>query len=102
MFSPSAIADLLACQHLTALNRAAAAGEIKAPYFADPTLELLIRLGDAHEQHFLSQLKEGGLRIVEIPTDGSRASAATLTIEAIRSGVDAVYQPAFLDNDCYG
>jgi hypothetical protein len=42
MFSPTSIADFLACQHLTALNRAEAAEQIKRPYFPDPTLELLI------------------------------------------------------------
>ncbi|HYJ87201.1 MAG TPA: hypothetical protein VEW46_14160 [Pyrinomonadaceae bacterium] len=38
MFSPTSIANFLACQHLTALNRAEAAGEIKKPFFADPGL----------------------------------------------------------------
>jgi hypothetical protein len=55
MFSPTAIADFLACRHLTALNRAAAAaGEIKKPKFADPGLELLIKLGLAHELHVIN------------------------------------------------
>ena len=56
MFSPTSIANFLACQHLTALNRAEAAGEIKRPFFADPGLDLLINLGEAHEQAYLNQL----------------------------------------------
>ncbi|MFY9621212.1 MAG: TM0106 family RecB-like putative nuclease [Pyrinomonadaceae bacterium] len=102
MFSPTSIADFLACQHLTALNRAAAAEQIKRPYFADPGLELLIRLGNAHEQKYLAELAEQGLTIVEIPTDGSRRDAAAATIEAIRSGADVIYQPVFLDDQWYG
>src|SRR6266702_282313 len=100
MFSPTSIANFLACQHLTALNRAEAAGQIKRPYFADPSLDLLIRLGQAHEQSYLTKLTEQGLAIVEIPTDGSRRDAAARTIEAIRGGADVVYQATFLDEEC--
>ncbi len=55
MFSPTSIANFLACQHLTALDRAADAKEIRRPYFADPLLDFLIRLGEAHEQAYLTQ-----------------------------------------------
>ena len=65
MFSPTAIADFLACRHLTALNRAAAAGQIKKPMFADPGLELLIKLGQAHEDAYLRELTEAGLQICD-------------------------------------
>jgi hypothetical protein len=81
MFSPTSIANFLACQHLTALNRAEAAGEIKKPFFPDPGLDLLIKLGEAHEQAYLAQLTEQGLTIIEIPTDGSRREAATRTVD---------------------
>lgn len=102
MFSPTSIADFLACQHLTALNRAEAAGEIKKPFFADPLLDFLIKLGQAHEQTYLTQLADQGLTIVEIPTDGSRRDAAVRTVEAIRGGADVIYQATFLDDQGYG
>lgn len=102
MFSPTAIANFLACQHLTALNRARDAGEIKKPFFADPMLDFLIRLGDAHEQAYLTRLTEQGLTIVEIPIDGSRRDAAVRTVEAIRGGADVIYQATFLDDQWYG
>ncbi len=102
MFSPTSIANFLACQHLTALNRAEAAGEIKKPFFADPGLDLLIKLGQAHEQAYLTHLTEQGLRIVEIPTDGSRRDAAARTVEALRGGADVIYQATFLDDQWYG
>src|SRR6266850_3719009 len=102
MFSPTSIANFLACQHLTALDRAEAAGQIKRPYFPDPGLDLLIRLGQAHEQAYLTELTEQGLTIVEIPTDGSRQDAAARTVEAIRGGADVIYQATFLDDQWYG
>lgn len=102
MFSPTSIANFLACPHLTALNRAEAVGELKKPFFADPSLDLLIKLGQAHEQAYLAQLTEQGLRIVEIPTDVSRRDAAARTVEAIRGGAEAIYQASFLDDQWYG
>src|SRR6266480_7892329 len=107
MFSPTSIANFLACQHLTALNRAAAVGEIKRPFFADPLLDFLIKLGEAHELAYLTQLTKQGLTIVEIPaveipTDGSRRDAAARTVEAIRGGADVIYQATFLDDQWYG
>src|SRR5882724_6314692 len=99
MFSPTSIANFLACQHLTALDRAEAVGEIKRPFFADPSLELLIKLGEAHEQAYLTQLTDQGLTIVEIPTDGSRRDAAERTVEAIRGGAEVIYQATFVDDN---
>ena len=102
MFSPTSIANFLACQHLTALNRAEEAGQIKRPFFADPVLDFLIKLGQAHEQAYLTQLTEQGLTVVEIPTDDSRRDAAARTVEAIRGGADVIYQATFLDDQWYG
>jgi predicted RecB family nuclease len=103
MFSPSAIADFLACQHLTALNRAAKGGEIKKPYFADPGLELLQKLGLAHEQRYLKQLEnERRLNIVSVPDGLSWSDAATKTVEAMRAGAEGIYQASFMTGEWYG
>lgn len=102
MLSATAIANFLACQHLTTLDRAEAAGEIKKDFFPDPGLELLIQLGFKHEQAYLTGLQEKGLDIVEIPTDMSRTDAVAATIAALHEGVDVVYQPVFEDGDWYG
>ena len=97
MFSPTSIADFLACQHLTALNRAEAAGQIKRPFFADPGLDLLIRLGLAHEEAYLRHLaEEQNLQIVRIPGDVPLKDAAAQTIAAIRGGAEVIYQATFL------
>ncbi len=100
MFSPSAIADFLACQHLAALERAVRGGEIKRPYqFADPGVEVLRKLGLDHEEKFLGRLREQGKEVVTIPDEVSRSEKVRRTIEAMRAGVDVVYQGSFLTGE---
>jgi predicted RecB family nuclease len=100
MLTPSKIADFLACQHLMTLDCAAARGEIKKPFFADPGVDLLKELGLKHEEHYLRELRQvQGFQVVEIP---SSADAAERTIEALRQGVDAVYQAVFQQGPWYG
>jgi predicted RecB family nuclease len=97
MFSPTSIADFLACQHLTALNRAYAEGKIKKPFFADPGLDLLIRLGLAHEQEYLRCLtEERGLEVAKIPEGLAWTDAAAQTVAAIQRGAEVIYQATFL------
>ena len=68
MFSATDIANFLACHHLTALDREEAAGEIRKPFFSDPGIELLRKLGLQHEQAYLHSLGEQqAAEIVEIP-----------------------------------
>src|SRR5258708_26809038 len=102
MLSATAIANFLTCQHLTALDRAEAAGELKKDFFPDPGLELLIRLGFEHEQAYLKSLREEGVGIVEIPTETSRADAVAPTIAALDEGAERGYQPVFVDGHSYG
>src|SRR6266542_749858 len=102
MFSPSAIADFLACQHLSVLNRAAKAGEIKKPYFPDPGVELLRKLGHAHEQRYFNQLIERGVEVFTVPDGLSWSDAAVKTVEAMRAGAPAIYQASVLSNEWYG
>jgi uncharacterized protein len=102
MLSATRIANFLACKHLTTLDRAEAAHEIKRDFFPDPGLELLTQLGLEHEKVYLQSLKDQGLEIVEISTETSDAEAIAATIAALYRGVDAVYQPVFKEGDWYG
>jgi hypothetical protein len=93
MISATAKANFLACQHIATLDCAEARKEIKKPFFKDPTVDLLQKLGLEHEQRYLRQLAErDGLAIVEIDVSGSWENAVAETTNAIRRGVDAVYQ----------
>ena len=81
MFSASAVTNFLACHHITALESAEARGEIKKPFFNDPAVDLLRKLGLEHEQRFLGELaQKNGSNIVQIDiaTNWERAAAETL------------------------
>jgi len=45
MFSATDVANFLACQHTATLDRAESRKEIKKPFFDDPAIELLQKLG---------------------------------------------------------
>jgi predicted RecB family nuclease len=103
MFSPTSIANFLACPHIITLDRAETAGEIKRPFFPDPALELLIKLGVAHEESYLRYLTEDRrLGVAKIATEGSWQEAAVQTIAAIRSGAEVIYQATFRNDQWRG
>jgi len=103
MFSPTSIANFLACQHLSALNRAESAGQIKRPFFADPGLDLLVKLGLAHEEAYLRHLaEEQNLQIARIPSDISWKDAAAQTVAAICGGAEVIYQATFVTEQWQG
>lgn len=103
MFSPTSLANFLACQHLTALDRAESAGRIKKPFFADPGLELLVKLGLAHEQKYLRYLtEEQKLQVTRIAQGPSWEEAAAETVAAIHNGAQAIYQAAFSSHQWQG
>ncbi|HEY6804278.1 MAG TPA: TM0106 family RecB-like putative nuclease [Pyrinomonadaceae bacterium] len=102
MFSPSAIADFLACSHLTFLEGERELGRIKRPYFADPGKELLSKLGLEHEQKYLGEVKARGLRVVEVPTNVPWTEAAALTRAGMVQGFDVIYQATFLHDQWGG
>ncbi|MGI8732796.1 MAG: TM0106 family RecB-like putative nuclease [Pyrinomonadaceae bacterium] len=108
MFFATDIANFLACQHIAALNREEAEGQIRKIVYADPGAELLRKLGLDHEQKYLNELKARGPKVIEIPTErpaetpgGKRtkvpwSEAAALTREAMVKGANAIYQATFV------
>src|SRR5271167_3030591 len=97
MFSATDISSFLACRHTATLERAESRKEITRPFFADPAVELLRKLGLEHEQRYLRALAADERSIAEIALADPWVVAATQTIEALGQGVDVVYQGAFLD-----
>ena len=102
VFSATDIANFLTCHHLTTLDRLELQGEIRKPIFNDPGADLLRELGLQHEQHYLASLLDRGLNVVEIDKGLPPGEANAQTIEAMRQGVDAIYQGAFLKGRWYG
>ena len=93
IFSPSDLVSHLACEHLTQLNRLAAAGELARPTDDRSEVQLIRDLGDKHELHYLHALRDQGLSVVEIADAKSSSELATRhseTVEAMRSGAAVV------------
>ena len=103
MFSATDVANFLACQHTATLDRAESRKEIKKPFFDDPAIELLQKLGLEHEKQYLRHLIDGkALAVTQIDVGASWHEAASETIRAMRSGAPAIYQATFLDGPWRG
>jgi predicted RecB family nuclease len=101
VLSPTDLTKHQECRHLTRLDLEVADGALSAPEGeVDEQLQLIFDLGMAHEAAYLQSLRAQGLSIVEIAggsgVDGRRRAEAE-TVEAMRSGVDVVYQGTFFD-----
>ncbi len=95
LFSASDIVNFLACRPLTALdcvnlNTALPSAE------DDRSTKLLQDKGFAHESAFIKKLRSEGKQIIEIPEKGSLEERARLTIDAMKSGEEIIFQAAFL------
>jgi predicted RecB family nuclease len=109
VYSATDLVGFLACHHRLALERAAFEGLVDRPERNDPEIDLIAKRGDAHERHYRNELVASGRSVVEIHPDGSIADrgeelrrAAVNTIDALREGVDVVYQATFFNGDWVG
>jgi predicted RecB family nuclease len=103
MFSATDVASFLACQHTATLDRAESRKEIKKPFFTDPAVELLQKLGLEYERQYLCHLTDTeGLAVTQIDVAASWQEAASETIRALRSRAPAIYQATFLDGPWRG
>ena len=101
-FSPSDLTAFLGCEHLTQLDLAVLRGELAKPAFENPEADLVRRKGDEHEAEYLASLHERGLHVEQIPFDFDWTAAAEATANAMRAGVDVVYQACFLEDGWRG
>src|SRR5512142_1564463 len=102
--SATDLVGYLACEHLTELEKAAAAGLTQRPMRPDPELDVIRARGFEHEQRYLADLEAQGRRVTRIELDGSNEDrlaelrrAADETEQAIRRGDDVIYQATFFD-----
>lgn len=94
LFSPSDLIVFLGCRHASLLTRANL-DEKKVQTEEDAGLLLLQKKGYEHERAYVERLKDQGLNVVAIPKDMSLAQRTERSIEAMRSGVDVLYQATF-------
>jgi len=92
--SPSALNRFLACEYRTYLDLLEKRGELDAER-RPPRLQLLLDQGQRHEQAVLDGLLAEGHDVVAIPEDAAVDERARLTLEAMRSGRDVIYQACF-------
>jgi predicted RecB family nuclease len=104
VLSPTDLTKHLGCPHITTLDLLKIEGGAY-PAAADDALELIFRLGLAHEDAYLQSLIACGLSVARIDAataSASRAQREAETVEAMRSGVDVVYQGTFFDGEWGG
>ena len=92
---PTALTNFLGCHHLSVLERLAAHGLAKRPFFDDPMLDVLRERGLNHERAYVQHLMQIGKRVIAI--DRSNPNAFDETVNAMCGGFDAVVQ-ARLEN----
>lgn len=93
LFAPTDLSRFLACRHLTSLSRSRVLGEIAPPHvFEDPRRDALAEAGQEHEATILERYRVEGRAIETIGDSGSFTERRERTLDAMRRGVDVVYQ----------
>ena len=102
-YSATDLVGFLECEHLTSLERQALSGHLERPERTDPVLDRIAQRGQLHEERFLESLLSDGLRAVKLELDpnlprGERlAQGGDETRNAMRTGVDVIYQAVLFD-----
>jgi uncharacterized protein len=100
IFSPSDLANHISCKHLTNLNKKAANDEIKKPVYKNRVLDMLRERGIKFEEAYLQQLEAEGKVIVKISQQSS--NPVKETEEAMKNGVDVIYQARLVEEGAWG
>ncbi|MEO6223417.1 MAG: TM0106 family RecB-like putative nuclease, partial [Vicinamibacterales bacterium] len=101
-FSPTHLANFLACRHTLTLELEARAGKRERPTYSDPLADQLRKRGEEHERRYVSSLHAKGLIVEDLSKFkdpmGSRDAGVARTLDAMRGGADVIVQ-APLGND---
>ena len=90
--SASDLSAHISCKHVTWLNLQLAQKKIPPPpVYENPSLEALQTRGEEFEKKYIEKLKQGGKSIAEI-FKGNTEKALEETVQAMRDGVDVIYQ----------
>ncbi len=101
--SASDLVGYLACDHLASLELGRIQGRWEKPHHrTDPELDLLREKGDAHEKAYLERHRAAGRTIYEVVnrdahTPAELRAAEAETLDAMRRGVEVIYQATFFD-----
>ena len=97
-FSPSDLNHFVECEHLITLDLLAAVGQ-GVSREKDPQAEIIRAKGIEHERTWLEGLRARGRAIRQIAGEGSLdwPREAARTLDAMREGVEVIYQGVFID-----
>lgn len=101
LLSASDLMRYMGCAYATSLDLALLHGANLQPKEDSEDAALLQRQGDAHEAAHLARLAASGRKILEIKRDGLSLNAEQ-TRTALKSGVDVIFQGAFLSGNWGG
>src|SRR4051812_35240286 len=90
--SASDLSTHMSCRHATFLNLQLARKIIPSPPdYDNPSLDALKQRGEEFEKEYINQLKGTGKTVTEI-SRGDAKEAVAQTLEAMKQGVDIIYQ----------
>jgi len=90
--SASDLSTYISCKHATFLNLQLAKKIISSPpSYDNPSLLALQQRGEEFESDYIKQLKDSGKTVVGISIGDAREAAAQ-TLDAMKQGVDIIYQ----------
>src|SRR5690606_42033506 len=95
LLSASDLVGHLNCRHLTHLELEAAHGRLARPHYHNPSLELLLERGEAHEKDYVEHLRQPADDVVHIEGGGISSAQFERTVAAMRAGAHASVQGAF-------
>ncbi|MEG9861742.1 MAG: TM0106 family RecB-like putative nuclease [Parvularculales bacterium] len=101
LYSPSDMATFLGCHHASLLDMKALDEDMETTDDS-PINQLLQSKGLEHEVACLRCLKDKGNTVVDIPKDLNLKDRAKLTLDALQSGADVIYQAVFFDTPWRG
>lgn len=97
LYSATDLINLLGCAHCTALDLRCLRAQLAPPRVTDdPYLALLADKGIEHERRYLEQFRSEGRSVRAIAHDLPRDVMAEETRQALRTGVDVIYQGALV------
>ena len=103
LYSAKDLLNFLGCTHSTALDLLALQHLVAPPSDEDDAyLDLLKKKGIDHERAYLEQRRAEGRSLCEVPRLDSIDAMAAATSDAMRTGVDLIYQGALVSRPWHG
>ena len=91
IYSPTDISNFIHCKHLTSLDKEALEGKREKPIYTNKVMLALREKGQQFEASFLEFFRQEGKSICIIE-QGNPKKAQEQTLDAIREGVEVIYQ----------